>query len=64
MVHDEETYIPIQGDERELACAIVVDNPCDLVCICSKAEDICNWCTFNGVEAVTVIGVIAIIVRD
>ena len=64
MVHDKETYFPIQGHEQELACAIVVDNSSDLVCKCSKAEDICNWCTFDGVEAVVVRGVIAVIVRD
>jgi hypothetical protein len=48
----------------QLACAIVVDNPCDLVCKCSKAEDICNWCTFASVEAVVVRGVITVIVGD
>ena len=64
VLHDNKTYIPIQGHELELACAIVLDNTSDLVCKCSKAEDICNWCTFNGVEAVVVWGVIAVIVGD
>ena len=64
VVHDEETYISIQGHERELTCAFVVDNSSDLVCKCSKAEDICNWCVFDGVEAVVVGQFITVVVWD
>ncbi len=43
MVHDKSTYVVVKGHEQEFSHAIVVDNPCCLVCECSKAKNVGVW---------------------
>ena len=63
MVHDEKTYIAVEGHIWEFACAVVVDDPGDFVCKSAKAEHVGNGLVIVVVNDVMVLwGRIGIIV--